>query len=162
MTGAWGDDGRDDLPEVEEREAPAKRIFYTDPLAAAWMAKHFGMKFADGEGRTASVWYDTDGVFVSWDSIIPIERAYIHPDSRPLLDPCVGDILRLYFYSPEEDDKHGAVMTGFYAGGREAITWFRAPKDGGIEKQLHKIDDHQWRIIQRQGTSFHWPESEGA
>lgn len=29
MTSAWGDDGRDDLPEVEEREAPAKRFFYT-------------------------------------------------------------------------------------------------------------------------------------
>ena len=25
--------------------------FYTDPLAAAWLAKHFGMRFTYGDGR---------------------------------------------------------------------------------------------------------------
>lgn len=68
-------------------------------------------------------------------------------------EPQVGDVLRLYFFTPEEDDKAGAVMTGFYAGGREAITWFRNPRDGSIDRETHKIDDHLYQIIQRNGKA---------
>jgi hypothetical protein len=132
-----------------------KCYFYTDPLAAAWMVRHH---------RMTLTWESDEAMR---DLLMPVRNAqfaankyYIRPDSLRLLEPQVGDILRLYFFTPEEDDKAGAVMTGFYAGGREAITWFRDPEDGGIDRQLHKIDDHQWRIIQRAGKAFHHPESE--
>jgi hypothetical protein len=148
-----------------------KRFFYADPLAAAWMAKHFGMKFIDtfrnGPG-TYSYPEESDDInaFFIGNTEYGVssitDKHVVHPCSLPLLEPSIGDILRLFFFTPEEDDKAGAVMTGFYAGGREAITWFRDPKDGSIEKQLHKIDDHQWRIIHRRGIAFHHPESEEA
>ncbi len=125
-----------------------KQYFYTDVLAASWMAKQFGMRFGyqDANGRPPP----------------PGVHAYLHPDSLPQLVPQVGDILRLYFFSPDQDDAAGAVMSAVYAGGREAVTWFRNPRDGSIDKELHKIDDHQWRIIQRGGLAFMWPDGEPA
>jgi hypothetical protein len=56
-----------------------------------------------------------------------------------------------------QKDENGLLPCPFC---REAITWFRDPKDGGIDKQLHKLDGHRWRIIQRNGKAFHAPESE--
>jgi hypothetical protein len=93
---------------------------------------------------------------------VKCKMAYVHPESLHLLEPKVGDIIRLYFYSPAEDDAAGAVMTGIYAGGREAVTWFRSPRDGSIEKELHKIDEHTWQIMQRDGKPFFWPDSDAA
>jgi hypothetical protein len=37
----------------------ASRYFYTDPLAAAWMAKHFGMKYQTKDGYAMRVNGDT-------------------------------------------------------------------------------------------------------
>ena len=59
-----------------------KRFFYTDPLAAAWMAKHHGMRFWNGNHEI---------------HVLPLvdgeksERWYVHPDSLRLLEPQVGD-----------------------------------------------------------------------
>ena len=137
----------------------------TDRLAVAWMAKHFGMRFSPMLDTGQVNWacqYPQRGVWSDeWEPLPPSwERFHVHPDSLFLLEPKVGDILRLYFHSPEMDEAAGAVMTGFYCGGREAITWFRNPADGCIEKETHKIDDHQWRIIQRDGKAFHPPRRE--
>ena len=67
------------------------KYFYTDPLAAAWMAKHFGMEFQ----------YQSDGILVNFPSEWLHEaiasktfndKAYIHPSSLHLLNFQKGDI----------------------------------------------------------------------
>lgn len=59
------------------------RYFYTDPLAAAWMAENFGMLFIPSDENEEKV--TVFGKFV-----FPC-RAYIHPDSLHLLEPQTGD-----------------------------------------------------------------------
>jgi hypothetical protein len=114
-----------------------KRFFYTDPLAAAWMAKQFGMCFypdPDGDTFSAHEFHLSEkGFYGDWnmDAIL-----YIHPDSLHLLDPKVGD-----------------------------LAWW-SMKDGGgclCEATPMLITQGGVRsIIQRKGVAFMWPESEEA
>lgn len=80
-------------------EAKAGRYYYDDPLEAAWMAKHHGMRFLDVRGAEL-LWGVVDNVFC-WavDDVQPdgsrpgyagIEFYPCH-DSLPLLEPRVGD-----------------------------------------------------------------------
>lgn len=63
------------------------KYYYTDPLAAAWMAKHFGMQFSfDGGMKYEEIWN------LSIDSEPPF---YIHPDSLHLLEQQVGDAVQI-------------------------------------------------------------------
>lgn len=61
------------------------KYFYTDPLAAAWMAKHHNMRFMDSEDREI-FWnrefqvFDCPGSPKDWPRI-----KYIHSDSLHLL-----------------------------------------------------------------------------
>jgi hypothetical protein len=79
-----------------------KRYFYRDPLAAAWMAKHFGMKFTDAEGerifaRMGRNLYRKErrpaetGRF--YEVAVFVDKVYIHPDSLPLLEPQENDVI---------------------------------------------------------------------
>jgi hypothetical protein len=73
-----------------------KRAYYTDPLAAAWMAKHFGMRFQRqidwGEPFIDITLCDI------LDSIYESDpyRSYIHPDSLHLLESDPATDLTLY------------------------------------------------------------------
>jgi hypothetical protein len=62
----------------------ALRYYYTDPLTAAWMAKHHLMSFDLSEDE-----------FRGWATEIqlPVDRYYIHPDCVSMLAPRVGDIV---------------------------------------------------------------------
>lgn len=94
--------------------AMTKRYFYTDPLAAAWMAKNFGMIF-QFQGECASDSFTAQNGYRAEISIrhIPVrgglgdspaylridfgdwvipEKHYIQPDSLHLLEPQVDDI----------------------------------------------------------------------
>ena len=136
------------------------KLYYTCPIRAAYMSKEFGVKI---QSTFCDTLRDEDqGETIVAQTVDCVLEApyYVHPDSLPIFEPQVGDVLRLYFHTPEQDDAAGAVMTGFYWGGGEVITWFRNPGDGSIDRQVQKIDDHQWRIIQRQGNPFFWPETE--
>lgn len=120
------------------------RRFYTDPLAAAWMAKHFGMVFtrwSDG----VSEW---EGRLCGTDALQEFEGCrhfVIHPDSLHLLEPQVGDI------GIQPDEACGEYRNGrwrsFSSCGRDCY--------GLSEKE-------RISIIQRNGIAFHWPESEAA
>lgn len=71
--------------------AAQPRYYYTDALAAAWMAKHFGMKFYHPDGDEFAPVGTSDAV----DLFINAEhgqRLYIHHDSLALLEPQSGDI----------------------------------------------------------------------
>lgn len=120
------------------------RYYYTDPLAAAWMAKHFGMKFTN-DVATDSRCAENMGKLLSMamDEEVTIHaRFIIHPDSQHLLEPQQWDVLQA------ADSTAVSYYDGFYR------------KDEGFvfhDESAHK----SVKIIQRNGLSFMWPESEG-
>jgi hypothetical protein len=63
------------------------RLFYSDPLAAAWMAKHFGMKFQNQNNGAEITGQDIVEHAATGNTC----RINIHPDSLSLLEPRVGD-----------------------------------------------------------------------
>ena len=115
-----------------------RRYFYTDPLAAAWMAKHFGMVFGSGSNKLTEPGDFTDtyeneyGCFPKNEA----DRHYIHPDSLHLLEPQVGDLCSFLWWLMGSDK--AAEHHKLYDGGH--LAW--------------------QRIIQRNGLAFHWPESD--
>lgn len=66
------------------------RYFYTDPLAAAWMAKHFGMRFYCDTFEP----FEYEGANDILQDMGEDEKACVHPDSLHLLEPQVGDLMR--------------------------------------------------------------------
>jgi hypothetical protein len=58
----------------------SKRYYYDDPLAASWMAKHFGMRFETWTGGVPA-------------DIGDLGNIYIHPDSLHLLEPQDMDVM---------------------------------------------------------------------
>lgn len=130
------------------------RAFYTDPLAAAWMAKHFGMKFLDSprqkyktcQFRQASAHDHYDGTV--WAEIIDHEdvKVYIHPDRLHLLEVRDGD-LRV-----RDGDLFRAELQYGMADGHPHLVEVFLDEDGDYGSIP--------RIIQRNGIPFHWPEFE--
>ena len=108
----------------------AERYFYTDPLAAAWMAKHFGMRLRpdcyseralpDGEDITRFAHHAFGG------------RFYVHPDSLHLLEPREADL----------------YATDIGCG------WLATTPSESWKRQVG-----HFRIVQRKGMAFFWPES---
>lgn len=174
-----------------------KRYYYTDPLAAAWMAKHFGMKLhsihTDEQMADYDIpetdrnfdWFDScivDGferdVEMVSDAIEYIEKAsdciYIHPDSLHLLEPQEGDAVefdRWNWSRKREDRGFQDAPTGMdYGAIRKTKSTNR--EDGyfvQISSAGFRWDDNYsgrfslpFKIIQRNGLAFHWPESEEA
>lgn len=108
-----------------------RRFFYTDPLAAAWMAKHFGMEF------TAPV---TGRIEPSDVGTAMFARGYVHPESLHLLEPRKGDLV-------EGCDPFGPHH-------QSGIFQIEV-------SHLARLDlTEANRILQRDGRPFHWPESE--
>jgi hypothetical protein len=116
------------------------RYFYTDELASAWMAKHFGMRFTSGPPDEyeltrsyPAMWEENDGLNRSEYN----RRFYIHPNSLDLLKPQNGDRLLWRGYGRTEwkyEEAHAqTTMKGW-----------------------------EFLILQRNGTPFIWPEREAA
>ena len=105
-----------------------RRYFYADPLAAAWMTKHFRMKLVAGdfclqpESVPAFLRKLGDG--------FTADRIFAHPESLPLLEPKVGDVV--------EDDSRSKVRR---------LTAAHFPYQATLRQ-----------ILQRNGKPFHWPE----
>lgn len=113
-----------------------KKPFYKDVLAAAWMARNYGMTFTSEEGKL----YD-------WavEIQLPLERYYIHPDSLHLLSLSPGDVI-------EWTNK-----------GKAANRWSDVAdfQDGYSAKDaLTPFQNQNYKIIQRGDINFMWPESE--
>ena len=116
-----------------------KRYFYSDLLAAAWMAKHFGMRFKLWK------WDDLSFQFIQTGrgGIPESTKLEIHPASLPLLEPRVGDLIYISESKigtlTRQNGDHLKLFTG---------DWLIKP-------------DRVY-IIRRDGKPFHWPESEEA
>ena len=164
------------------------QYFYSDPLAAVWMAKHFGMKYNysrnDGKSNGAGSFPDirkrvlypspfvnrdglatckTDrgGQLIGSTNLFGYMNLYIHPDSLPLLEPRVGDWVSVF---------SGKVSIGSWP---DEVTSRHCPNDEtypyagdgrlvvgleGCHLDWKYFDD--CKIIQRDGVAFHWPERE--
>lgn len=116
------------------------KYFYTDPLAAAWMQKHFGMRFEFGELHNPE--------FAIRHRIYRDEpmTVYLHSDSLPLLEPRGRDLLFKEAEYQALDD----------------IRFAENPNDpDGFHKNLNaRFIERGYRIVLRDGKPFFWPESE--
>jgi len=116
------------------------KYYYTDPMAAAWMAKHFGMKFTssfelcDEYSHQNHCYYQAQGV--------ADDKLFIHPNSLHLLEPQVGDLCIRY------PDKRGHCN---YCG----MDWL-LQIESKEDLQLWNGDIH--KIIQRNGIAFMMPK----
>ncbi len=121
------------------------KYFYSDPLAAAWMARQFGMKFHPGTEPIKSIQRLPYGP----------SRFNIHPDSLHLLEPQHGDII-----SPSSS------MMGIYIIGQNAMcdrNMNAVPHTGYMDMETVKSIQSGWgknTILQRNNIPFMWPESE--
>ena len=144
--------------------------FYTDPLAAAWMAKHFGMKLYCRHDDAELAEYELpedqreypfghavidDGCTAeTWGVIVEENlgrRAYIHRDSLLLLEPQAGDLVLFdaYLGDTRLTDCVGAGLVH-----RNDIGLF-------VERPKFRwLNESECLVIQRNGIPFHWPESE--
>ena len=147
-------------------------FFYTDPLAAAWMAKHFGMKF--GVKHNGVVHWNCIGQINQpfeplqrpEDILDPIAETvplYVHPDSLHLLEPrgcdliqyviCGGPVIHFGVFGGLENSGHGEkdlikLLSSTQTDIGESTGFFALKSD--------------CKIIQRNGIPFMWPESEDA
>lgn len=114
------------------------RFYYDDPLAAAWMAKHFGMFFEDDvvDWRApCAVW----GQRILFDDK---RKRYIHSDSLPLLEPQTGDLVC--------GGKHRSVYS---VGVSDISTQYCITVE-----DARALEDLE--ILRRNGRAFHWPKRE--
>ena len=77
------------------------KYYYTDPIAAYWMAKHFRMKLVAGsfclQHESADTFLRLLGEGLS------VDKFTVHPESVGLLEPKAGDVV--------EDDSRAKVRT---------------------------------------------------
>lgn len=134
-----------------------KRYYYDDPLAAAWMAKYFGMSleytYKTG-GHETSNWHLTfckhvvDGTNYRFSEIANntkqkiIDKYYITAESLPILEPQVGDVVQ-----------HYSGIIGVIEHAEFPFIW----RFNWFNDVL--LDDN-YKIIQRGGLVFHWPKQE--
>lgn len=144
-----------------------KRFFYTDPLAAAWQAKHFGTKF--GIEHNGKVVWDCIGTLGGpWgpltdpsDILDPISEhdcLYVHPDSLPLLSPQVNDYVEYYncFLGTIWKRENGLFLL-------QETSLNNPPEEVSHYTPMERVEAKFIdRIIQRNGIPFMWPESEEA
>lgn len=113
----------------------SKRYYYTDPLAANWMMKHFGMKMQrwtqDGKDILETLeWPNRWSTY--WQG-----KMYIHTDSLHLLEPQDGDYTLLF--------SHYHDKCGFH-----------------VVKNKLSFGYDLLEIFKRNAIPFMWPESEEA
>lgn len=115
------------------------KYYYTDPLAAAWMAKHHKMRFLNRVG---------DEIFYrNMQDMMDLERMkfYIHQDSLHLLNLQVGDMVK------SKLGKHADTIIDSQDG---------IPVMTTIDAAEEILLNEDEVIIQRSGIPFMWPESE--
>lgn len=137
-----------------------QRYFYTDPLAAAWMVKHHGLKI-HGPVHTAvgaraisikpmPVWILARAIEAQEKGQAYEDAKYcIHHDSLHLLEPRVGDFFR--WTTSAGKDWHETHHRFVREGADERYTI-------GTAKRL--IEELHGKILERNNMPFIWPQSE--
>jgi hypothetical protein len=125
------------------------RYFYRDPLAAAWMHRHFGMRLETQRLSHPDQMKEVDSEMLGSHMIAAFSftfttRFYVHPDSLSLLEPREGD---------EGVDGYGEQCTF-----RDGEWRIPHPVTSGADAW----PTDPVTIDKRDGLSFMWPEQEAA
>lgn len=139
------------------------KMFYKDPLAAAYMAREYDIVYWDGLGCEENynqVWWEVDDeYFYDIDERV-VDTAYIHSDYHHIFEPQVGDLVlsetgyacvvvsddqKRVIYEETESETHLLDMFSFHS-----LSTIRAEIEDGFS----------WSIIQRNGKPFFMPEIE--
>lgn len=145
------------------------RYYYSCPIKAAYMAKHFGMlflfRYEDGQEISLR---GLGNMLAYADGSLGEAKFYVHPDSLHLLDAQKEDLIG---FTPQcySDERRYEIVT--------QIGW--ADWKGDVKRKIHAkarnpeewercVLTHEWDdwnikniiIIQRNGIAFHWPETE--
>lgn len=124
-----------------------KKYYYDDPLAAAWMAKHFRIQFEEGR------YYEGIGVKIT---TTVAGKFYIHPDSIELLEPQEGDLIII-----DRDYTRGfypSLVKGVLKEGDDLF--LVEDLDGEELSECYISFDSIKEIIQRNSIPFMWPKEE--
>lgn len=117
------------------------KYFYTDPLKAAWMTKHFGIKCKHPSGGICTL--NFFGYEFTSEDII---KYYIHPDCHAMLEPQVGDMI-----------SH-IGMRGWRIDSMDDTNFYHLPMGTELPSLTLKADKPN--IIQRNGKAWFTPEEE--
>lgn len=127
------------------------RLFYSDPLEAAYMIKHFRMRIVVKENSESGIALSVGENMAQdaeWRNVCVMEtgetKYYIHPDSLGLLEPIPGDVVRVTGRdgrNPQEPIAH------LYVGKiqHDSIGVVMYPED--------------ICVVERAGRPFFWPKS---
>lgn len=133
-----------------------KRYFYTDALAAAWMAKHFGVKFVDIYYPDPLAVYDICDFVVNtadgpYDNID--KKFYLHPDSLAILEPQAGDVAECAGFTWADSSLGFVVEDQYGDNNNQREHYYLIP----IE---NIAGGNRYKIILRNGKAFFTPEVE--
>lgn len=149
------------------------RYFYTDPLAAAWMARQHKIRFVDDTGSEL-IWCMTDNDFY-WvvadeqpDGSNPCYAGvyfYVHPVSYWMLDAQDGDVVefdRWHWDRQRHEDLKDVEPQPHYGLVKTDGEWTQIFSAGIGWDRVRKGDEFAlpFKIIQRGGRPFFWPEQE--
>lgn len=132
------------------------KMYYTDQIAAAYMAREFGVKFEESISfLTAQGWQDQlrdlhPEKLMDDDFAPSLGRYYIHPDSLPIFEPMVGDLVTA---------KNDFVQYVAFVE-KEGLAKCNYHQPMVILKQDGQCPFKVTSIIQREGKPFFWPEVE--
>jgi hypothetical protein len=132
-----------------------KKLYYTDPLQAAYMSREFGVKWKERDGRILA---DDN----NYNTVIFHHGRYsVHPDSYHVFEPQVGDIIK--------HNEMGNLNTGTIEQIKretnedydEKEEWERVDIFMSWDvKNDYTLDVEIEQIIQRDGKPFFNPEVE--
>jgi len=113
------------------------KLYYTDPLIAAYMYEYFDVHYID-EFKLEFIWgKSTTGLY----PVAP-EKIFIADNFLHIFEPQVGDVIRSY-----DLDRRMA---------EDGVILIEHESDLQLAKKYLSADSHY--IIQRQGKAFFWPE----
>lgn len=117
--------------------------YYDNPLAAAWMAKHFGMVFLSP--RREILYFDDSQFRRQSDSSLAFSKQYIiAPTILKILEPKIGDIVLNCDQDPARVIPDSKIPGYHEVSLKYAMEW--------VGKEAI--------IILRDGKPFHWPKKE--
>lgn len=127
------------------------KLYYTDPLKAAWMSREFGVDLRTNGCRTAlPLWIFGRWIENKWDKV-----AEIHPDSLSIFKPMEGDV---YEVDVTEDVPvyHERARFG------DAPMYYKSRSSPYHQFQIYKNNPNGVfkRIVERNGKAFFMPEVE--
>lgn len=152
-----------------------KRYYYTDPVAVAWMQKKFEMKFVDDCGKLpvrADIGHShselivfKDNIEYSYKSWQRVNKAYLYHESECLLELQMGDYVEIdRNYWDRKRGEHDLLEQLIPARVIGGIHFMEISVPGmGFDSWSSSNGEKPtipYRIIQRNGKAFFWPECE--